>query len=75
MHSERNGAAHPSYISYISYRLKSEVSIALRSQVCSIAFRIEKHLCNTCSYINHCLKREVSITLRCWLCSIRYTAL
>ena len=51
MHTERNGAARPSYINYC---LKSEVSITLRCRLfstCYTAVRIknclksEKHLC------------------------------
>ena len=72
--------------SYINYRLKSEVSIMLRCQLCiSNQELFVKYLYNPRipkgrnsaalpNYINYRLKSGVSITLRCWLCSTHYTA-
>ena len=49
-HTERNGAAHPSYI---NYRLKSEISITLHCQLCSTRY--------TAVRIKNCLKSTSAI--------------
>ena len=73
--SELKGAARPSYI---NYRLKSEVSIMLRCQLCSIrytAFRIKKCSKST-STIHAYQKKEIVPRARniLRLCSTSYTA-
>ena len=50
MHTERNGAARPSYI---NYRLKSEVSIMLHCRLCST--------CYTAVQIKNCSKSTSAI--------------
>ena len=52
MHTKRNGAACPSYI---NYRLKSELSITLRCQLCSTHY--------TAVQIKNCLKSTSAIKI------------
>ena len=52
MHTERNGAAHPSYI---NYRLKSGISITLHCRLCSTRY--------TAVRIKNCLKSISAIKI------------
>ena len=51
-HTERNDAAHPSYI---NFHLKSEVSISLRCRLCSTSY--------TAVGIKNCLKSTYAIRI------------